>query len=111
MTTEKSLLEFDVPIQLGELVLASAVFNTAACDNKFQDEVQSALYKHMHGDWGERNDTKNKIINDIGAKYGDTQIVSMYHTSYGELWVLTAADRSKTTVSFPTRAAIPQMTA
>jgi len=65
-----------------------------------QDEILTALKRHLRGDWGEldRHDwnANNRALVD------GTRLLSAYDTSEGErFWIITEADRSVTTVLLP----------
>lgn len=58
------------------------------------------LDRHAHGDWGEVS-RDDRALNDEALRTG-ARLVSSYHTSSGEqLWVITEADRSATTLLLP----------
>lgn len=64
------------------------------------DDVQTALTRHMHGDWGDccPEDAKE---NDF-ALPRRLRLLSVYHDRHGtKFWVITEADRSVTTVLMP----------
>jgi hypothetical protein len=58
------------------------------------------LLRHMQCDWGTVND-EEWVLNNQGLENGG-RLQSVYKTLSGELiWIITEADRSKTTVSLP----------
>jgi len=58
------------------------------------------LLRHRHGDWGEL-DTFDREENDLALRCGG-RLLSAYRTRLGEqLWVITEADRSATTLLLP----------
>jgi len=62
--------------------------------------VASLFDRHFAGDWGNVSE-HDKAENEFGLKNG-FRIVSVYTTRIGDLWVITEADRSSTTILLPT---------
>jgi len=62
-------------------------------------EVLAALRRHETADWGEIP-AEDITDNDISLALGQT-IFSVYETKRGTIWIITEADRAKTTVSLP----------
>ncbi len=64
------------------------------------DSFQTYLDRHARGDWGELEPYDQRANNDA-LKQG-SRLLSAYHTSGGEnLWIITEADRSATTILLP----------
>lgn len=62
------------------------------------NEAFNLMARHQTGDWGKCSDPE---VNDEALKIG-ARILSVYDTNNGtEVWVLTEADRSATTVLLP----------
>jgi hypothetical protein len=58
------------------------------------------LDRHVHGDWGEVPEA-DKQENEVSVEHG-LRILSAYTTSAGDqIWILTEADRSATTILLP----------
>ena len=58
------------------------------------------LDRHVNGDWGEVPEA-DKRENEYAVEYG-FRVLSAYTTSAGEqIWILTEADRSATTIMLP----------
>jgi hypothetical protein len=58
------------------------------------------LERHLRGDWGNVS-TLELALNEEGLKSGG-QLKSIYRTLLGEvIWIITEADRSKTTLMLP----------
>lgn len=63
-------------------------------------EVNAAINRHLHGDWGDTCEA-DKRINDDALKNGG-RLLSVYHTKDGvTFWIITEADYSATTVLLP----------
>ena len=63
-------------------------------------DIQSALRRHVAGDWGElcKDDQKQ---NEFALKY-EMRLLSVYHSAKGvRFYVITESDRSVTTVLLP----------
>jgi hypothetical protein len=81
-------------LQLGRVV---ATRGTVAKFTRAQ--LLPLLDRHMRGDWGEV-DPDDWRTNDAAAK-GDDRVLSIYNVAGETLWIITEADRSVTTILFP----------
>jgi len=76
------------------------VITTNAQQQLDQSDVQTALRRHLSGDWGDC-ETEDAAANDDALLQGD-RLLSVYHTAERvRFWVITEADRSATTVLLP----------
>ncbi|HWL07294.1 MAG TPA: hypothetical protein VNQ76_02665 [Planctomicrobium sp.] len=65
-----------------------------------QEEVHTALARHLQGDWGDC-DPEDAAENELSLTEG-FRLFSVYHTAAQvKFWVITEADRSVTTVLLP----------
>lgn len=65
-----------------------------------RDDLMAALRRHAQGDWGRVN-AQDWAENDRSLKLG-LRLVSSYRSGQGTVfWIITAADRSSTTVLLP----------
>lgn len=63
-------------------------------------EIQSALQRHVIGDWGEL-DADDKKANDEALQTGE-RLLSAYKSATGtKFWIITESDRSVTTILLP----------
>ena len=63
-------------------------------------EVNAAINRHLHGDWGDVCGP-DKRVNDDALKNGG-RLLSVYHTKDDvRFWIITEADYSATTVLLP----------
>ena len=60
---------------------------------------ESLFDRHFAGDWGNLSE-HDKAENEFSLKNG-FRIMSVYTTTIGDLWVITEADRSVTTILLP----------
>jgi hypothetical protein len=68
---------------------------------KAEQEPREFLDRHVNGDWGEVPEA-DKQENEVAVEQG-FRILSAYTTSAGDqIWILTEADRSATTIMLPT---------
>ena len=71
-----------------------------ALDAVSMQEINTALTRHLSGDWGELCE-EDKQVNQQALKYG-SRLLSAYETESGtKFWIITEADRSVTTVLLP----------
>ena len=81
--------------QLGQVVATPGVLQVVS-----RCEIQEFLYRHSHGDWGmvcpeDAEENEFALVNGF-------RIFSVYWSSMDiEVWVITEADRSCTTVLLP----------
>ena len=65
-----------------------------------RSEINAAIGRHLHGDWGDVCES-DKGINDDALENGG-RLLSVYHTKDGvTFWIITEADYSATTVLLP----------
>ena len=57
------------------------------------------LKRHLAGDWGDLC-PEDKAENDFSLQHG-YRLLSAYATPFGQLWIITEADRSATTFLLP----------
>ena len=80
--------------------LGRVVITRNALDTLNAGDVQHAISRHVHGDWGEvcREDRQ---ANERALNNG-TRLLSVYNDLNGvKFWIITEADRSATTVLLP----------
>ena len=89
----------------GQLVQTSTVFDPCCEHAPFFAFIRSCIARHLRGDWGDCV-PDDATLNDIAVETGG-RIFSVYHISpllfalESKLWIITEADRSYTTVLFP----------
>ena len=76
------------------------VITANAAQNLSDDEVITALRRHLRGDWGEL-DPYDRQENERALREGG-RLLSVYHNSKGlRFYVLTEADRASTILLLP----------
>lgn len=68
-------------------------------DGRFARELRDCLARHFSGDWGDV-DAGDSALNDASVGEG-SRILSAYQLCGHKIWILTEADRSRTTILFP----------
>lgn len=79
------------------------VATPAALDALPSAEIQTALHRHLSGDWGDCSPA-DRDANDRALECGD-RLFSVYLThdeARNTFWIITEADRSATTILLPT---------
>lgn len=84
---------------IGKLYMTAAIAEALKDNTQFSIEIHAALYRYSNCDWGDMSG-EDKRINDSALKDGD-RIFAAYKTSKGKIWIITEADRSCTTILFP----------
>lgn len=65
-----------------------------------RSEVNAAIDRHLHGDWGDVCPSDWQVNEDVLKRGG--RLLSVYHTRDGVIfWIITEADYSATTVLLP----------
>lgn len=64
------------------------------------DDIETALRRHVTGDWGEVSEADRKE-NDLSVREGFRVLSAYREKSDCRFWVITEADRSSTTVLLP----------
>lgn len=85
----------------GELAATSAVAEMAGNNPVFSSFVDTCIVRHLCGDWGDLCD-EDKEINEECLRNGGRLFSSyIFPDTKEKLWIITEADRSVTTVLFP----------
>jgi len=86
---------------MGKLCLTRGVNDQVADDDSFSRFVWNSLLRHARGDWGDMC-PEDKSENELALARGDLRLFSAYEsTGLPKIWIITEADRSATTVLFP----------
>jgi hypothetical protein len=81
------------------IVVTRGVNDRVAVDTSFSLFVLESLKRHAKGDWGELS-TEDKKENDFSLDK-HLRLLSSYQHKDIKIWIITEADRSVTTVLFP----------
>lgn len=88
---------------LGMLCATAGVAEQTRQDREFHAFVWQCLSRYQEGDWGDMT-SSDKCANDDAVACGDARILASYkrpgHPTQN-IWIITEADRSATTVLFP----------
>lgn len=84
---------------LGTLVWTRGVNDLIAVDASFTKFVLQSISRHANGDWGNLGDA-DKQENEFSLK-NDLRLLSSYEQGEYKIWIITEADRSATTILFP----------
>lgn len=68
-------------------------------DKAKHEEVMEALKKYINCDWGVLGED-DKRMNDEAILNNDDRILARYSLSFGDIYIITEADRSYTTIMF-----------
>ena len=83
----------------GKFPLGRTVTTPGALASVSPEEMQAALFRHHHGDWGDVGED-DRLENERSLRDG-SRLLSVFHTKAGvKFYVITEHDRSATTV-FP----------
>jgi len=86
---------------LGMLVMTRGVNDEVADNEVFAKFVLDGIRRHANGDWGDLS-LEDKAENELALTEGNLRLFSAYtHEWLPKIWVITEADRSATTVLFP----------
>ena len=87
-------------VTIARFPLGNLVATPGALENIPNSEIQTALNRHMVGDWGEL-DPHDVRVNENALAHGG-RLLSAYASTQGvRFYIITEADRSATTVLLP----------
>ena len=92
-----------VRFSIGTLCSTRGVADVMADHPDFAQFVYRSLARYQQGDWGEMS-ASDKKSNDEAVKCGEFRIFAAYEYTGRvdwKIWIITEADRSATTVLFP----------
>jgi hypothetical protein len=84
---------------LGRIVWTKNINSLVAIDASFSKFVLRSLRSHANSDWGDLSD-EDKKENDFSLNK-QLRLFSSYSQNEYKIWIITEADRSATTVLFP----------
>lgn len=90
---------------LGQTVMSRSIADLVGVSDKFSSFVLKCLFRHKACNWGDL-DPEDQEANNLALEYG-SRILSSYKIpfSFGfdqsKVWIITEADRSVTTILFP----------
>jgi hypothetical protein len=85
---------------LGQLVFTRQVNNKVAENTEFTKFLLDSLRRHCNGDWGDLP-KEDKDENELSLQQGFRILSSYEHKDLPKIWIITEADRSSTTILFP----------
>ena len=85
---------------LAKFPLGQIVATPNALDSIPNDEILTALSRHVRGDWGTL-DEEDRNANERALKHGSRLFSAYDSTSSLRFWIITEHDRSITTVLLP----------
>ena len=88
-----------VAINLGRLLMTRGVNDLVAEDEAFAKFVTESLARHQRGDWGDL-DSEDKQENELSLKAGYRLLSAYKARGLPQIWIITEADRSATTILF-----------
>ncbi|MBQ8004319.1 MAG: hypothetical protein IJ299_04415 [Oscillospiraceae bacterium] len=85
--------------EIGKLVTTIEVSKAMEKDERFSYDVIDSIRRFVCGDWGDI--PQEDVEENIFALENDLRIIGVYPTSHKRIWIITEADRSVTTILFP----------
>lgn len=85
--------------ELGQLVMTRGINDLVAEDEEFARFIWESLKRHAAGDWGDLSEEDKKENQLSLDEY--LRLLSAYKKNDWKIWVITEADRSATTILFP----------
>ena len=91
--------------QLGQIVMTCGIAARMGTDPSFARGVRSSLDRHATGDWGDVGEESRRMNDDAleaerNGEWSDS-LFSLYDIEGTEIFIITEADRSVTTILFP----------
>lgn len=85
--------------ELGRILMTKGINDKVADDGEFARFITDSLKRHADGDWGDLGEA-DREENELSLKEG-FRLFSAYQHRGGKIWIITEADKSATTISFP----------
>lgn len=85
--------------KLGRIVMTSKIAELIERDEKFSDEIRTALKRYIKTDWSDMCEEDIQTNNEA-LESGEDRIFAQYATSFGKIYIITEWDRSCTTILF-----------
>lgn len=85
--------------EIGKLFMTRAVSEDMAENSQFAKEIHESMSQYKNCNWGTLCE-EDKKLNDDAVKNGDDRILAKYKTCSGNIYIITEADRSMTTILF-----------
>ena len=88
---------------LGQLLTTRGVHECMERDERFGQFVTDCLIKYANCDWGSTY-AEDAKLNDEAVANGEDRVLAVYIPDWNpkqRIWIITEADRSATTVLFP----------
>ena len=85
---------------LGIILVTAGVDAVMRRDKTFENFVYESLCRHARGDWGNLSEADIEE-NELSLKEGFRLFSAYKNEENDEIWIITEADRSSTTVLFP----------
>ena len=91
--------------QLGQVVMTCGIAARMGTDPSFARGVRSSLERHATGDWGDVGEESRRMNDDSleaerNGEWSD-RLFSLYDIEGTEIFIITEADRSVTTILLP----------
>ena len=90
---------------LGQVHVTSSIHSLMSSDLSFHTFIYTSLMRHEEGDWGEvgeEDHESNELALVIGRRLFSVYDCSSSHSLHGDrIYIITEADRSATTVLWP----------
>lgn len=91
--------------QLGQVVMTCGIAARMGTDPSFARGVRSSLERHAAGDWGDVGEESRRMNDDAleaerNGEWSD-RLFSLYDIEGTEIFIITEADRSVTTILLP----------
>jgi len=87
-------------LKTGQIVITKGIQYKTVDNMEFARFIADSISRHISGDWGDVC-LGDKETNDEAYDTGG-RIMSVYTGTQDTIWIITEADRSSTTVLFPT---------
>lgn len=85
---------------MGELVITRGIFDAMDKSDNFRKGLDFAILDFKNGVWGDTC-AEDAALNNEAVKSGNDRIFAVYHADGRKIWIITEADRSRSTILFP----------
>jgi hypothetical protein len=85
---------------LGLVVCTMLIAKDMKDDPEFAKDIEKAFSRYRNCDWGELGKSDKTANNEAIANPGSDRILARYATCKGDIYIITEADKSATTILF-----------
>lgn len=88
-------------MKIGYLAMTRSILNDMGDNKQFAKDVAEAIKRYVHQDFSDMESEEDIEMNRQAIESGEGRIFATYNTCLGKIYIITEADRSATTILYP----------